>query len=164
MIIYLYILLQVFFVNNAITVEKYIQEKKFVSLEELEIQDTNLFAIIDSFLLTNSVHKNDYLLIDICNHNWNVNTTCVIEDTMIVRIELVTKNRFLDDKIGFFKYHNIFGSVSGVLIPSIFKRTGRKKTFRYEQEKTNPFFYSCVDNNLPWFYYHINNKFFKLDW
>lgn len=134
-----------------------------VSLNELIIQDSNLVNILDSFLIQEPLHNNHdtiFLFVDVCNYNWRVDEECTINDTMLVEINSTIDKSFLflTEKEGFIVYNDIYGTVQGILIPSLFADSDVKKIFEYEKE-INPTIKvgSCED--FVWYFYFINGEF-----
>ena len=149
-----------FFSFSQTTIEK-------VSLPELIIQDSNFVNILDSFLIQEPLHYNHdtvFLFIDVCNYSWKVDEKCSIEDTMVVEINSTIDKSllFLTEKEGFIIYKNTYGTVQGILMPSLFNETDIRKIFEYEKEMSPAnMIISCKD--FAWYFYYINGEFIYMN-
>jgi hypothetical protein len=138
-----------------------------VSLQKLIIQDSNLVNILDSFIIQEPLHYNHdtiFLFVDVCNYHWKVGEECSVEDTMIVEISSTINKSFLflTEKKGFIIYNNIYGTVQGILIPSLFTESNVTKIFHYEKE-INPTIKLVSCKDFSWYFYYINGEFIHLN-
>lgn len=135
-----------------------------VTMNELEIQNSDLISIIDSFLLAEPLHKlydTIYLTIDVYNYNWKVGEKCMIEDTMIIEISSTFNKSFVfqKEREGFFRFKNIYGSVDGILMPSLFKKSGKVKYFGHEKNDNETIIKIISCDDFSWFLYYIDGAF-----
>ena len=135
-----------------------------VTMDELEIQNSDLNSIIDSFLLTEPLHKlydTIYLTIDTYNYNWKVGENCMIEDTMIIEISSTLDKSFVfqKEKEGFFRINNVYGTVQGIIVPDLFKKTGKVKDFEYKKNNNESTIKIVSCDDFSWFLYYIDGEF-----